>query len=175
MHEETRESRRVHDGRLIKLDVYAVEGPDGATHVREVVKHPGGVAAVALDGEDVLLVRQYRIATGHSLLELPAGTREPDEDPRDTMTRELQEEIGFKPGVLIPLGGFFTAPGYSSEYLHLYLATNLIPAPLPTDEGEDIKVERMSFQTALDLIEQGEIIDNKTVNGLLRVARRLGK
>ncbi len=165
----------VYDGKLIKLHRLTVQLPDGARAQREVVRHPGAVAMVALEGEDVLLVRQFRVAAGKTLLEIPAGTLEGDESPQAAAVRELQEEIGYRPSRLERLGGEFTAPGYTSEYIHLFLATELTPARLQQDRDEFIEVVRMPFGEALAMAERGELQDGKTLLGLLLAARRLGR
>jgi ADP-ribose pyrophosphatase len=171
MQEKTLNTRRVYDGRLVQLDLCEVELPNGAHSQREIVRHPGAVAMVALDESgQVLLVRQYRMAAGEIMLEIPAGTLNPDEPPADCASRELQEEVGYRPGKLLSLGGFYAAPGYTTEYIHLFLATELEKSSLATDADEFIEIERMPLQAALDMIEQGGIVDSKTIAGLLRVA-----
>jgi ADP-ribose pyrophosphatase len=120
------------------------------------------------DGGRLLLVRQYRHAVGERLLELPAGTREAGEDPQETAIRELAEEVGRRPATVHELGGFFVAPGYTSEYINLYVCENLTEAQEPGDEDEDIEVVALSFDDAFAAIESGEIRDAKSVIGLLR-------
>jgi ADP-ribose pyrophosphatase len=126
------------------------------------------------DNRDVLLVRQYRIGADAILYETPAGLLEADETPASCAVRELQEEVGYRPGTLTPLGGFYTAPGYTSEYIHLYLATDLIGSKLDPDAGEFLEVVRLPLVRALAMIDSGDITDGKTITGLLRTARRLG-
>ncbi len=163
-------------GSLVKLYIDTVQLPDGGTGEREVIRHPGAVAMVALtDTQDVLLVRQFRSAAQLQMLEIPAGTLEPDEEPAAAAARELQEEIGYKPGKLERLGGEFTAPGYTSEFIHIFLATGLEAAPLPSDADEFIEVITMPFDDALKKVETGELQDGKTIIGLLMAARKLGK
>ena len=174
MQETITATRKIYKGRVIKLNVHEVRLPDGNLSKREIVQHPGAVAIVALDPEqNVLLVRQFRLAANKILYEIPAGTLEPGENPDVCAERELQEEAGHKPGKLESLGGFFVAPGYTTEFIHLYLATELIEAELDGDEDEFIEVERVPLSEALAMIERGDIVDGKTINGLLRVARRL--
>lgn len=175
MQEKIISTEHIYDGKIVKLDVHQVELPDGRESARELVNHPGAVAMVALDNEqNVLLVRQYRIGAGKVLLEVPAGTLSPDEAPIVCAERELQEETGYKPGTLEPMGGFFVAPGYSTEYIHLYLATDLKESLLPHDDDEFIELERIPLVDTPQLIESGEICDSKTVASLLRVARKMG-
>jgi ADP-ribose pyrophosphatase len=127
---------------------------------------------VVLDSKDrVILVRQYRKAVGKTLLEIPAGGVDPGEQPINTVRRELQEEIGYLPNKIDKLGGFYSAPGYCTEFLHLYVATYLIPSQLKAEDTEDIEVVRVPLAKVPDLIASGEIADAKSVAGLLRVMR----
>ncbi|MEQ8675389.1 MAG: NUDIX hydrolase [Aggregatilineales bacterium] len=167
-------TERVFSGVLVKLDVHDVELPDGSMCKREVIQHPGASAVIALDGDDVILVKQFRSASAQFMLELPAGVLEVDEAPEVCAIRELQEEIGYKPGKLESIGGFYNAPGYTTEYIHLYIATNLIESRLQGDIDEQIEVVRLPLSEALTMIENGTIADSKTIIGLLRLARRLG-
>jgi len=175
MDEKIIATKAIYDGRLVKLDVHDIELPDGRRSQREVIRHPGAVAIVPLDAQQqVFLVRQYRIAADQITLEVPAGTLEPGELPLTCAERELQEEIGYRATSLEPLGGFYVAPGYTTEYIHLYLGTDLTKAALPQDDDEFIEVQRMPLADALELINSGEINDSKTMASLLRVARKLG-
>src|SRR5262249_47410995 len=122
----------------------------------------------------VLLVRQFRSAAGKVLLEIPAGTLEPGEMPMTCAIRELQEETGFRADKCEPLGGIYTAPGYTTEFIHLFYPTGLVESRLDQDEDEFVEAERVPFQEALAMIDRGEIADGKSVSGLLRVARILG-
>ncbi len=168
-------TRRIYTGRVVKLDVHDVRQPDGSAGVRELIAHQGAVAVVALfENRDVLLVRQYRIGADAVLYEIPAGLLETGELPEACAARELQEEAGYRPGALTPLGGFYTAPGYTTEYIHLYLASALVSSPLERDADEFIEPARLPLARALEMIETGDIVDGKTVTGLLRAARRLG-
>lgn len=168
-------TKQIYSGRVVNLDIHEVVLPDGQHAKREQVRHPGAVAVVALDeAQNVLLVKQFRLAANREMIELPAGTLYPEEPPEECAVREMQEETGFKPNVIEPLGGFFVAPGYTTEYIHLFLGTELTPSALPKDSDEFIEVVRMPFAEALQLLERGDIMDGKTINGLLRVARRMG-
>lgn len=175
MHEKITHTEEIYKGRVVNLVIHDVELPDGKPSKRELVRHPGAVAVVALDDQrNVLLVRQYRIAADRVLLEIPAGTLNPNEAPDTCAIRELQEETSLKPGKLEKLGGIFVAPGYTTEFIHLYLATDLSESSLAMDEDEFIEVERVPLTEALAMIERGDIIDGKSVSALLLVARRLG-
>jgi ADP-ribose pyrophosphatase len=168
-------SEEIYHGRVVKLFVHEVELPNGSHSKREVVKHPGAVAIVALDGQqNVLLVRQFRLPAAQVLREIPAGTLEEGEAPLVCAERELQEETGYHPGKLEELGGIFVAPGYTTEYIHLYLATQLRESRLDADADEFVEVDHVPIKDALAMIEKGDIIDGKSVAGLLRVARKLG-
>jgi len=164
----TLSSRYVYSGHNIRLRVDAVLLPSGKETVREVIEHGGAVVIVAVDDEkNVLLVRQFRHAANIELLELPAGGIDPGETPEQTARREMQEETGYAPGHLETLGGFYSAPGYASEYLHLFLATELMPARLIAADTEEIKVVKMPLAEAVELIHKGDIQDAKSIAGLL--------
>jgi ADP-ribose pyrophosphatase len=168
-------TEQIYSGRVVKLQILDVELPDGKQAKRELIRHPGAVAIVALDSDqNVLLVRQFRIAAGKILSEIPAGTLNPEEAPDVCARRELQEETGYLPEKLEALGGFYVAPGYTTEFIHLFLATNLTASRLAGDEDEFIELDRVTIPEAVAMIERGEIIDGKSISGLLRVARRLG-
>lgn len=170
---ETIDSTVVYDGRLFRVRVDTIRMDGGIIARREIVEHPGAVCMVPItaDGQ-ILLVTQYRHAAGKRLLELPAGTLEPGEDPRDTAIRECQEEVGMRPSSVERLGGFYVAPGYTSEYIHLFVCSDLVPASLDGDDDEDIAVVRMSVAEALAAIEEGRIADAKSIVGILRWLHR---
>ncbi|MBM3118798.1 MAG: NUDIX hydrolase [Chloroflexi bacterium] len=168
--EKTLSSQQVYNGRAVKLRVDTVQKPSGKTTTREIVEHSDCVAVVVLDSKDrVVLVRQYRKAVGKTLLEIPAGGIDPGEQPINCVRRELQEEIGYLPNKIDRLGGFYSAPGYCTEYLHLYLATHLVPSRQVAEDTEEIEVVRVPLSQIPDLIASGEICDAKSVAGLLRV------
>lgn len=168
--EPTVSSRSIYSGRVVKLRVDTVRMPGGHTAQREIVEHPGAVALVALDADgNVLLVRQYRKPAERFLLEIPAGTLAPGEAPEECARRELAEETGYTPGKLVRLAGFYSAPGYCTEYLHVYLATELRPQRAQADVDEDIQVVRLPLAECLRLARAGEICDAKSLVGLLAV------
>lgn len=164
-------SEEIYRGRVITVQRDTLRTEDGRELVRDVVAHPGAVVVVAVDGDELLFVRQYRYAAGESMLELVAGTCEPGEEPLVTADRELQEEAGFKAGKLRKIGEFFSAPGFCSELLHLYLAEDLTPSRLPGDEDEEIEVERLSLDEAVGLCLSGQVRDAKTLAGVLLYAQ----
>ena len=154
----------VYDGRIIRVRVDTVGLPGGRETVREVVEHAACVVIVPVDSNgDILMVRQYRYATGRSLLEAPAGRVEPGESPDDCAQRELQEEVGYAAGSLLPLGGFWMSPGFCTEYMHAYLAQDLAPSRMEPDDDEDISVERIPLSSAAQLVQRGDIQDAKTI------------
>jgi ADP-ribose diphosphatase len=163
---EVTDSRRVYEGWLnVRVDrLRYASGREGQI---TFVDHPGAVTMVAIDDDGLLLfVRQYRHATGRWLLELPAGGLEQREDPAACAERELQEETGYRPATVRKLGGFWLAPGYSSEYETVFLCTDLSESKLEGDE-DAIFVERLSIDEALRRVRDGEIEDAKTAAGLL--------
>ncbi len=166
------ETETIYEGRVVNLYLETVRLPDGKEALREVIRHSGAVAIVPLhaDGQ-VTLVRQFRLPAGTWLLEIPAGVLEPGEDPRAAAERELQEEVGLYPGTLTPIGGVFLAPGYSSEYIHLFVATDLRPSTLPGDEDEFLEVVKLPLAELLAMIDRGDVADAKTIATVLRAAR----
>ena len=166
--------REIYAGRVVTLRLRYLRQPDGSTRLREIVEHAAGAAVVAIDADsNVLLVRQPRPAVGAAgLLELPAGLVEPGELPLDCARRELAEETGFGADHLVPLVRFYTSPGFSTELIHIYVATGLRAAAVEPDPDEEIEVVRMPLERAIDQVINGELSDAKTVAGLLAYARR---
>jgi len=166
--EKTLSSQLIFDGRAVKLRVDTVEMPGGRESTREIVEHSDCVAVIAVDENDnILLVNQFRKAVERELLEIPAGGIDRDEDPEAAVRREMQEETGYLPKKLESLGGFYSAPGYCSEYLYLYLATDLVPSQLYAEDTEGIKVVRVPIGKVSGLLEAGSICDAKSIAGLL--------
>ncbi len=165
--EKTLSSQLVYEGRAVKLRVDTVKMPSGRETTREIVEHSDCVAIIAIDASDnVLLVNQFRKPVEKELLEIPAGGIEPDEDPVATVRREMQEETGYLPRKVERLGGFYSSPGYCTEYLHLYLATDLTPSQLYAEDTENIKVVRVPVSQIPGLIASGSICDAKSIAGL---------
>lgn len=163
----------VFEGHFLKIYVNTVQLPDGREALREVIRHPGAVAVVPFDAEDnVLLVRQYRAGIDRDIIEIPAGLLEIGEEPAAAAEREMREETGYRPRTLESLGGYHVAPGYNNEYIHLYVARDLEPAPLAQDSEEFLELIRLPFDEALALVESGKISDSKTIVALLKVARQ---
>lgn len=134
---------------------------------KEIVEHQDSVGIVAVSGRDVILVAQYRRAAGKVLLEIPAGKMEKGEKPRQAAIREMAEEIGYS-GKLEPLMKWYLAPGYSTELMHVFVATNLRKTTRgPLDDDENIRIRKVKLSMALRKCLSGEIQDSKTVAALL--------
>ncbi len=161
-------TQQIYHGRGVNIRVDTVEKVSGRKTTREVVEHSDCIAVVALDEQDnVLLVRQFRHAVGKFLLEIPAGGIDPGEKPLDSARRELQEEIGYFPQKIKSLGGFYAIPGYGTEYLHCFLATELVPSRLIAEDTENIELVRVSQDQIPQLIASGGICDAKSIAALL--------
>ena len=157
-------SRDIYEGRIIKLRVDEIEVKGGLRVKREVVQHPGAVVILAIDDQQrILWERQYRYAAGGHIMELPAGTLEVGEDPEECARRELIEETGFAGAEWRKLGGYYSAPGFCTEYMHCFLATNLTPEYADGDEDEEIEVVPLSLEDSLALIDRGEVEDAKSL------------
>ena len=166
--EKTLSSQLIYAGRAVRLRVDTVQMPSGRETTREIVEHSDCVAIVAIDANDnVLLVNQFRQPVGKELLEIPAGGIEPDEDPVTAVRRELQEETGYLPRKVERLGSFYSAPGYCTEYLHLYLATDLISSQLYAEDTASIRLVRVPITKIPSLITSDSICDAKSIIGLL--------
>jgi ADP-ribose pyrophosphatase len=173
MEERTLSVTRPWTGRRVSVRVDEVERADGHRTTREVVEHPGAVAILAWDGERLATVRQWRHATGKALLEIPAGTLEPHEPPQETARRELAEEAGLAAATWVAGPRFYTAPGFCTELMHLFLATELSETTAGGDEDEDLEPSWMTLSDALAAIDDGRIIDAKTIAGVSWLARWL--
>ena len=161
-------SERVFDGKLIWVRVDDVRMADGSVHRREVVEHPGAVAIVpVLPNGDVVLVRQYRHPVGRHMLELPAGTREPNEATLQTAIRELHEETGYRASGMRELVRFFVSPGWADEELTVYVATGLTSGQDQPEADEDLSVVTIRPDEVVERIANGQIADSKTLVGLL--------
>lgn len=166
-------TRRIHEGRVLHLDVDEVEEPGGVRAFREVVRHAGSVATLAVheDGR-IVLVRQYRHPVGDALWELPAGRIDRGEEPARGAVRELEEEVGLTAGALEPLATYYTTPGFCDEIMHLYRATALRTVPARPDEDERIDVRTVDLDEAMAMVDRGEIREGKTLVAILMEWRR---
>jgi ADP-ribose pyrophosphatase len=166
-------TKKIFEGRALTLRVDTIDKPSGERITREIIEHSDCIAVVVLDDKDnVVLVRQYRRAAGKALLEIPAGCVEPGEKLEDCVKRELQEETGYLPGKIKKLGGFYAAPGYCTEFMHIFLASDLKESRLVAEDTDEIEIVRVPLSKIPGLIEKGEICDAKSVAGLLMVTSR---
>jgi ADP-ribose pyrophosphatase len=169
-------SEVVYPGRAFTIRRDHVRLPDGRTTKFDIVEHHGSVVLIPIDAAgNVLFVRQYRHAAGQDMLELPAGTLDENELPLACASRELREETGQAAATLEDLGGFYLAPGYSTEYMHVFLANGLYHAPLEADADEFLQVEAMPLVQALQLADQGSLLDAKSLAALWLARHRLGQ
>jgi ADP-ribose pyrophosphatase len=158
----------IYEGRILKLRVDTVRTVDGRRSTREIVEHAPCIAVVAVEGEDnVLLVRQYRLAAGKELLEIPAGGIDPGESPEAAVIREMREETGLRPDKVERLTGFYLSPGFSSEYVHLFLVSEFEADPLAAEDTAGIELVRTPVSQIRELITSGKIEDSKSIAGLL--------
>jgi len=175
MEEVTIHRRHIWQGPSWSLQEVNLSYPDGATVRRGLVQHPGSVLLIPLLDERVLMIRQFRLALGQDLLELPAGTRHPDETYAQCAQRELREETGYRAGTLTPLGYLWLAPGISNERMEIFLAEALEPDPLPGDRDETIRVETFAPRDVGRLALAGELPDAKSALGILRLLSLRGE
>lgn len=165
-------SENLLQGRSFKIRRDYLKTPDGSETQFEIVEHGGSVIIIPIDNDgNIWFVRQYRHAAGMDMLELPAGTRDQNEPYEVCAAREIREEIGMEAGELIHLSSFYLAPGYSTEYMGVFFATGLKPNPLEADADEFLIVEKIPVKKALEMAEQGEIPDAKSLAALL-IARK---
>ncbi|MBX7065752.1 MAG: NUDIX hydrolase [Parachlamydiales bacterium] len=166
--EKSIENKLVYKGKIITLQLETFDVL-GKSKTFEVIKHGGAVVIlpIAADGR-ILLVQQWRRAVGEITIELPAGGLEKGEEPLACAKRELQEETGFAAKKIKPFGGFYSAPGFCDEFLHMFLAEDLYPSPLPPDDGEMIDLLPVTLNEAKHLITENRIRDAKTIAGILR-------
>jgi len=160
----------VFQGKLLNVRCDRIADAEGRETTREFVVHPGGVSVVARPTpEEILLVRQYRYPTGETLIELPAGTLEAGEQPVETARRELEEETGYRAARMDFLASYYTTPGFTSELMYLYEASELTYTQQRPEEDESIEVLRIPDDEAMRMLRAGEIRDAKTLVGLLMV------
>lgn len=161
-------SETLMQGRAFKIRRDYLKTPDGRETKYDIVEHGGSVVIVPVDGDgNLLFVRQYRHAAGMDMLELPAGTRDGDEPFEECAAREIREETGMEAGMLKHIGSFYLAPGYSTEYMGVFLATDLKHNPLEADDDEFLSVEKIPVREAILSAERGEMPDAKSLAALL--------
>ncbi len=160
--------REIYQGKIVNLHVDTIRLESGRMFIREIVRHPGGVVAVpVLDDGRLVLLRQFRFPLQKFILEFPAGKLDSNQPPMETIMRELEEESGYRAGSMNYQFSFYTTPGISDEIIHLFVATRLTPVSQRLEEGEHITVEAYSLNQCLEMIRKGEIVDGKTILGLL--------
>lgn len=167
-------TENIYDGKILHLRVDTVRLPDGYESKREIVAHKGAVCVVPVQEDGtILMVRQFRLAAGQTLLEIPAGTLEPGEDPDACAARELEEETGYRAATLRLLFQIYPTPGYSTERIYAYLATGLAPGKAHLDAGENVELAAVPRAEAERMALSGEIQDAKTLCSLLVALRSL--
>jgi ADP-ribose diphosphatase len=167
-------SEIIYPGRAFTIRRDHLRMPDGHEAKFDIVEHGGSVIILPIDDHgNLLFVRQYRHAAGLDLLELPAGTLDEGEKPEACAQREVREETGMAAGKLEALGGFYLAPGYSTEYMYVYLATDLYPAPLDADTDEYLSLERIPIPEALKMVANGNLPDAKSLAAFCLAAPHL--
>lgn len=161
--EETISTEQIFEGKMITLQVDTVAMPDGRSATREIVKHPGAAAVMALLDGKLLVVEQFRKPLEKFQIEIPAGKLDAGEDPLEAAARELEEETGYKADSLKLVSAFFTSPGFADEKLYLYFADQVTQGTQHTDEDEYLQVEAITLEQAEAFIAEGRISDAKTV------------
>ena len=166
-------TKRMYSGKVLKLDLDTVALPNGRTTDLEILRHPGASAIVPLkeDGR-VVLIRQLRHAAGGFIYEIPAGKLDPQEDPKDCASRELEEEVGYRAGFLDLLTSIWTAPGFTDEVIHIYKGMNLEKGTQALDQDEVLEIVEWPLEEAMARIQDGTIRDAKTIIGLQMVFGR---
>jgi 8-oxo-dGTP pyrophosphatase MutT (NUDIX family) len=163
-------------GRAFTIRRDFMKTPDGRETKFDIVEHGGSVVLIPINERgNILFVRQYRHAAGMDLLELPAGTRDGDEPFEECAAREIREETGMEAGSLVKVGEFYLAPGYSTEFMGVFLATDLKHNPLKADDDEFLQLEEIPVRTAMEMAERGDVPDAKSLAALLLARPRLKK
>jgi ADP-ribose pyrophosphatase len=166
-------SREIYRGKIVHLFVDDIQLPNGRPATLEVIRHVGAAAALPfLSNTEVLLVRQYRHAAGGWLIEIPAGKLDDGELPEICARREVEEEVGFRPGRLEKLAAILTTPGFTDEVIHLYEAHDLVEATASLEDDEVLEPMRVPFDEAVAMVERGEIRDAKSVCAILLAKAR---
>lgn len=164
----------IYKGKVLDISLETAKLPNGKAVDLEIIRHPGGACIIPVyDNGDILMVRQYRHAAGGIIWEIPAGRIDDGEDALNCAVRELEEEGGVRAGKIEKLGDFFTTPGFCTELLHIYLATELRPCGQKLEADEYLEVERVSFDKAVDMVYRGDIKDSKTIIAIMMAKNRI--
>jgi ADP-ribose pyrophosphatase len=163
LEEITLSTQSIFQGKIISLQVDTVQLPNGNTATREVVRHPGAVAVLALHEGKLIVVDQYRQPLGRCEVEIPAGKLEQGEDPLEAAVRELKEETGYSCGEMKHLQSFYTSPGFADELIHLYVTEDLTVGEMAPDEDEFLEMSELTLEEAYRYIQEGRISDAKTI------------
>ena len=167
-------TEKIYKGKVFDIFISEI-AENGTRYKREIVEHHGSVVIVPVfEKNTIALVRQYRHAAGEFILEIPAGTLNKDEDALDGARRELEEEIGVTSNNIVKLIEFYVSPGFLTEKMHVYLATNLVESTQNLDEDEILTIEKITFEEAFEKIRTNEIVDAKTICGLILAGSKLG-
>lgn len=164
--EVTLSTQPIFEGKIISLQVDTVKLPDGSEATREIVRHPGAVAVLAIHEGKMIVVEQYRKPLDKSEMEIPAGKLDPGESPETAALRELKEETGYTTDSLIPLGSYYTSPGFADEIIYVYAAEELQKGEMQLDEDEFLQVHELTLEEAYEAMRQGRIHDAKTMHAL---------
>lgn len=174
--ERTIERKRIFDGRILKLELHQVMLENGRTAERELIFHQGGVGVLPItDKGEVILVKQFRKPYDSETIEIPAGKKEPGEEPESCAVRELEEETGIKAEKLTFLADMYPSPGYTDEIVHIYKAEGLTYGEMSADEDEFIEVLKYPISDAVEMISGGYIKDAKTIIAILMAAKEMYK
>lgn len=166
------DKKEIHKGRVFTLFQEILHFKDRPSHRWDLITHPGAVAIIpVLNNGNLLLIKQWRRAIQKIIYEIPAGTLDDGESPLTCAQRELQEEVDQKAETFIPLGGFYSTPGFCNEYIHLFIAKDLKPSSLDGDDNEAIDIVETSLEDALEMIDSGKIEDLKTITGIFKYKR----
>lgn len=171
--EKTISTKEIYKGRIFDVSMDYVLLPDGSEATRELVKHPGGVCVVAYEDGYIYLVEQYRKPYDENTIELPAGKLEYGENHCDAGKRELLEEVGVEANEFEYIGKSYSTPGFLNEVIHIYLALDLVKREQHLDEGEFLDVLKIPFEKAVEMVMNGEILDGKTIIGILKAEKIL--
>jgi len=166
--------KQIYNGKVVSLTVGEASLGDGSTAHREVINHSGGVGVVPVIGDNVIMVKQYRLAVEKIVLEIPAGKIDPGERPEECARRELEEETGYVAGRLVPVGAFYPSVGYTDEIIYLYLGFDLKETNQKLDSDERIETVRMSMDELRGKLAARELVDSKTIIGLRELFAYMG-